>query len=296
VSDGEAMRNLIERAERRFGRIHGVVHAAGNPVFAAIPDLTARTCNDQFSAKILGAEILRDLFANRQLDFFHVFSSLSAVLGGLGHAAYSGANAALISLAADTRFASLHPQVICWDTWVQPPQTSTRGMTFQEGLSTFERVTGQTGDPIAVSTSSLEALQTQWLNAPNIASDTRGTNRYPRPDVQGPLVPPTSELESRICEIWREVLGLDEVGTRDNFFDLGGDSVCAVKVFAQLSGSSEKNLSIKDIYIYPTISQLAEYVAAKEAIPTVDFTGAHNRVVRRRASMSGLVTKTPHSP
>ncbi len=46
------------------------------------------------------------------------------------------------------------------------------------------------------------------------------------------LVEPQSGMERRIAAIWQEVLGLDSVGTNDNFFDLGGHSPPRTRVFA----------------------------------------------------------------
>src|SRR4029453_84148 len=48
-----------------------------------------------------------------------------------------------------------------------------------------------------------------------------------RPDLKGPYVLPSTEIEKRLSRIWSEVLSLDRVGVQDNFFDLGGHSLTA---------------------------------------------------------------------
>ena len=54
-----------------------------------------------------------------------------------------------------------------------------------------------------------------------------------RPNIETEFVKPKTNKERELAKIWCEVLQLDEVGTQDNFFDLGGNSIRAVKVVAQ---------------------------------------------------------------
>ncbi len=72
--------------------------------------------------------------------------------------------------------------------------------------------------------------------------------------------PPANELEARIAGVWQEVLGLPSVGTEDNFFDLGGHSILAVKAHRQLVEALGQPLSIIDLFRFPTIRALAEFL------------------------------------
>jgi natural product biosynthesis luciferase-like monooxygenase protein len=73
-------------------------------------------------------------------------------------------------------------------------------------------------------------------------------------------VAPTSDLESQIAEVWKDVLKLTTVGTRDNFFDLGGHSLLAVQAHRRLKDALQRELSITDIFRFPTIQSLATYL------------------------------------
>ena len=56
----------------------------------------------------------------------------------------------------------------------------------------------------------------------------------PEPDWTGAAyVPPSSEIERKLVAIWREVLGLEQVGVTDNFFELGGDSILSLQIIAR---------------------------------------------------------------
>lgn len=69
---------------------------------------------------------------------------------------------------------------------------------------------------------------------------------------------PQTKEEQQIAAVWCEVLGHEQVGIHDEFFDLGGDSFKAVKVVRKLGNS----FSVMDLFQYPTIHELAEHLAS----------------------------------
>ncbi len=71
-------------------------------------------------------------------------------------------------------------------------------------------------------------------------------------------VPPGNETESKLTDLWKEVLGLSHAGIKHNFFDLGGNSIRAAALAARIHKELDVNLSLKDIFKFPTIEQLAD--------------------------------------
>ncbi len=69
-------------------------------------------------------------------------------------------------------------------------------------------------------------------------------------------VPPTTDLEKALCSIWQNLFGLKKVGINDNFFDLGGDSLSAIK-FQMEALNQNLSISYSDIFTFPTIRQLS---------------------------------------
>jgi acyl carrier protein len=63
-----------------------------------------------------------------------------------------------------------------------------------------------------------------------------------------------------IANTWQEVLRLEKVGMHDNFFDLGGHSLLMVQVHSKLRQAFEKNISMVEMFQYPTIASLAKYL------------------------------------
>jgi amino acid adenylation domain-containing protein len=69
--------------------------------------------------------------------------------------------------------------------------------------------------------------------------------------------PPRAGLERTIALVWEAVLGVENIGATDNFFDLGGHSLLAVKLRSSLRDALARDIPIVDIFRYPTIRSLA---------------------------------------
>ncbi len=79
-----------------------------------------------------------------------------------------------------------------------------------------------------------------------------------------PAIAPAGELETIIAGIWQDVLKLPGVGVGDNFFDLGGHSLLAVQVHSRLKKALERDLAITDLFRFPTVRGLAEFLGGGE--------------------------------
>jgi amino acid adenylation domain-containing protein len=71
---------------------------------------------------------------------------------------------------------------------------------------------------------------------------------------------PLTATEQIVAGVWREVLNLQHVGAGDNFFDLGGDSILIVQARSHLASMLKRELSVIDLFRYPTVASLAEYL------------------------------------
>jgi acyl carrier protein len=103
---------------------------------------------------------------------------------------------------------------------------------------------------------------TSFPLTPNKKTDRKA---LPAPDQvlvepQTVYVAPTNDLEQKIAEIWQQLLNVPQVGLNDNFFDLGGHSLLTVQAHRQLKEVVEKEISITDMFRFPTIRSLADYL------------------------------------
>ncbi|WP_442949189.1 amino acid adenylation domain-containing protein [Nostoc sp.] len=80
-----------------------------------------------------------------------------------------------------------------------------------------------------------------------------------RPELEVAYVMPQTEIEQAIATVWQISLNVEKIGIHDNFFELGGHSLLMVRVHTQLHEMFKIDLSLLDLFRYPTISSLAEF-------------------------------------
>jgi tyrocidine synthetase-3 len=93
-----------------------------------------------------------------------------------------------------------------------------------------------------------------------------------RKTLKRTLVPPETDTERAIANIWKEVLGLEQVGLHDNFFELGGHSLLATSIVARVRELFNVELPLRSLFTVPTVAGLVEHIdAARWAtqVPTI---------------------------
>ena len=78
-----------------------------------------------------------------------------------------------------------------------------------------------------------------------------------------------NELERQIASTWKEALGVESVGLHRNFFDLGAHSLMVAEVHMQLQQALGRDISLVDLFQFPTVSALAAHLAGQETTPQV---------------------------
>jgi len=86
-----------------------------------------------------------------------------------------------------------------------------------------------------------------------------------RPPLATPRVPPADTAERRLAEAWSEILGIDDIGRDDDFFDLGGDSVAAVRLTSTLQRWVDAPVPLAAVFEAPTVARLADWLRAQGA-------------------------------
>ncbi|MBW4617792.1 MAG: SDR family NAD(P)-dependent oxidoreductase [Cyanosarcina radialis HA8281-LM2] len=324
VSNIEQMQQAIIQAQNHFGQFNGVIHAAGVPGGGAIQRKTAEMAESILDPKVRGTLVLKRIFQDVPLDFLVLCSSLTAIEGGFGQADYASANAFLDAFARqETNSNGRFTVSINWDTWqevgmavealedaasteqivgwverseTQHPENRVEGKSIrhrfiqqglspQEGVTVFSRILGSGLSQVLVSKRDLSDLsqQNMTLSLP--------TEITPKPQSQHGDIPPQNEIESTIGAIWQEMLGRERVSIRDNFFDLGGDSLLLVQVRSKLHAALNCEISTADLFEYPTIATLAAYLSQKQAGET-SFDPIRERAKRQQEAEMELMQQS----
>jgi acyl transferase domain-containing protein len=300
ANDRESMNALIRQTEQKFGTLHGVIYAAGlvgGGTFRALQDLELNDCERQFAPKIAGLMNLDDVLGDRPLDFCLLTSSLSSVLGGLGYAAYSAGNLFEDAYTRSRNQRRATPWIsVNWDEWrlTEAPETggakglAQYAMKPMEGGEAFGRLLALRGvDQIVVSTGDLQARIDQWIkletiHAAKAAQVKEAPRRHSRPNLQNAYVAPGTPTEEKISEVWRQLLGIEEIGIHDNFFELGGHSMLGIQLVARIKGECRADISVASLFEGPTVHSLSLIVEAREAGVSDKFDQSSDRGRRRK--------------
>jgi len=274
VANQQQMQEAITMAEERFGQINGVIHAAGvveDSSFSSIEESRKTHCERQFQPKIYGTLVLEKVLEKNKLDFCFLMSSLSSVLGGLGFVAYSAANIFMDAFAYQQNRSkkSVPWQSVNWDGWqfdnnnTEPSSsigTTVAEFAFQvdEGVNALRRVLSYPQlTQLVVSTGDLQTRIEQWVLLESKQKESgKSSTRYAR-NLTTPYVAPSNEVEQKLADIWQTLLGIEQVGIHDNYFDLGGHSLLAVRLMGQIGQQFGEHLPIATLLEGQTIEKLA---------------------------------------
>ena len=237
-----------------------------------MPQLTPEICEREFAPKLYGVLHLEQAIGQLTCKpkFVVLFSSMAAILGGLAMGAYAAANCFMDAFAqANPRRHGVSWLSINWDDWdfaydreqiVAYEKTQVQfAMSPAEGIEALDRILAY-GQPIQllVATRALQPRIAQWLQ-----QQTRSVSpaaRIAERPADG------NRLEQPVAAIYREVLGLTDIASDDNFFDLGGDSLLASQVLLQLRRQlPQAQLQLPMIFDYPTVREMARYLAENHA-------------------------------
>ena len=273
VTNLQQMSAAIAQANNRFGQIHGVIHAALVLEGSLIQLKTTEAAASGLAPKVKGTRILDILFKNANLDFFVLCSSSNIFKPIVGMVDYIAANAfidtfAHYSVSKHGRFT----RAINWDRWsdigravdvdllykAKTGKEIAPGMTQEEGVEVFRRILLSSMVPqIVVSTQDLLTEVEQKFSLEVLEKTNISKSVYQRPQLRNAYVAPTSKSESRIADIYQELLGVEQVGIHDNFFELGGDSLIGTVLISQLRKIFQVELSVRSLFEAPSVSEMA---------------------------------------
>ncbi len=117
VADADAVSALVERIDRSAAPLAGVIHAAGVLADRPAHELGASDVAQVSRAKVRGTPALLAATRASRLEFFVAFSSLSALIGNAGQAAYAAANAYMDALVARARGNGVRAYSAQWGPW-----------------------------------------------------------------------------------------------------------------------------------------------------------------------------------
>ena len=115
---------------------------------------------------------------------------------------------------------------------------------------------------------------------------------FVRPQLATLYKAPKTELEIRIAESWSALLKIDKIGVEDSFFELGGNSLLAIKAVADLKENWQYRLPVTKLYQYPTIRGIAKYLSGGEET-SEQQKNTDKRSIGREIAVIGMACRFP---
>jgi len=152
------------------------------------------------------------------------------------------------------------------------------GISNSEGFDAFERILAAriSGHVLATSVDIRDWLadvegraRPDRLLPQADSSAGSSTEGFARPALSADFLAPRNDIERELAAIWRELLGLSEVGVKDDFFELGGQSLVAVRLFNKIRKRWGVSLPLSTLFEAPTIAGCAKIVAEELGVPLV---------------------------
>jgi acyl transferase domain-containing protein/acyl carrier protein len=287
--DADVVR-IMEAIRQSMPPLRGVIHAAGVHDEGMIPDQDWARFRKVMAPKVRGAWNLHLATRRLDLDFFVLFSSISSILGSLGHANYAAANAFLDGLAAHRRKLGLAGASIGWGPWAEAgmaaglnrewlsaqgvrllkPDRALRalGTVIEEGTELafvadmdWEAFSASLGldraagifSGLASATAKAAPAVVVKAQERSIAEDARSVLPMERRAL----------VRTRLQELARRVLGCGDsepVAWDQPLVDQGFDSLTAVDMRNQLGKNLGCTLPASLLFDHPTLDRIAEYL------------------------------------
>lgn len=141
------------------------------------------------------------------------------------------------------------------------------GIRPEEGAEAFRRALAQSEPVIAVSSLDLAGL---ILEAERVEETPAEGTKFDRPELDSAFVAPRNDIERMLAGFWEELLGVEGVGVEDSFFDLGGHSLIAVRLFARVKKAFAVDFPISVLFEAPTVAKVAALIAEQAGITPVE--------------------------
>lgn len=134
-----------------------------------------------------------------------------------------------------------------------------QGITPAEGGEAFLRALGTGRSQVVISSLTLPELIAEA--AQPLEAETGDGQKFERPNLDSAYVAPRNDVERMLVAMWEELLGVEGVGVEDSFFDLGGHSLIAVRLFARVKKTWSVDFPISVLFEAPTVEKIAARVA-----------------------------------
>lgn len=292
VSDETCMRTLISDIENEYGKVVAVIHCAGMAGDGFIVNKPFSKFREVLSPKVIGTKVLDTVLNWDKIEIFVAFSSMTSLMGGPGQSDYTAANAYLDAFAGQGALTGKPIVTLNWPAWseagmavdynVSDAQTmfhsvdNATAITYLNDAISYRLrnvVPGEINyDMLAVASDEIRMNIAQNIKRAidiqkkKLQSENGSKSReYSMQDVVmlGKAAGEYTDTEKKVAYIYAGVLDIREIDIYDNYNSLGGNSMTSTEILKILNQYFDNMLDVSDVFSYPTVVEMAEYIDSK---------------------------------
>ncbi|PFJ51511.1 SDR family NAD(P)-dependent oxidoreductase [Bacillus thuringiensis] len=293
ICDEDSVNTLITELKAKYGKINGIVHCAGVAGDGFIINKSRSVFDEVVQPKVKGTWILDRATRNENMDFFVLYSSMSTLFGSRGQGDYTTANAFLDSYSYYRNKTGRRTITINWPGWkevgmaveynVSDAVSLFTSLPTVNGIDRLNEILSRDFNNIFAGELNYELLASISDQVPMLMSDQiqQAIDRIKKKNlnnssemkdrnsnsneiiVVGKGEEPYTANEMIVAKIYAAVLDINEVDIYESFNAMGGDSILATEVLKVLNKNYNGILDISDIFSYPMIAEMAEYIDSK---------------------------------
>lgn len=281
VSDESQVKTLIEKVREEIGEINGIVHGAGAAGGGLIKNSTWEQIEKVLAPKVYGTEFLLKYADTEALDFVLLFSSIASLAGVPGQISYTMANNYLDAIVDP---ANKKIMTVNWPAWNDVGmavnhnninETYIMSINSDEGMFALWDILCKKIRHSVVGNWKLDDLKNGTFMELGSSFQRKIDNTNGNSELDSVLQPVETygrqendynEDERKIAAILGNVLGLSRINIYDNFNDIGGNSIFAVKMLELLNKEYNNCFDVTDMFSYSSVYHLADHVRGLKKI------------------------------
>jgi len=291
VNNYKQLKLTIENIENDFGKINGVIHAAGIPGEGFIYGKTMETFSNVIKPKIHGTIYLSELLKDNILDFFVMTSALTAILPTSGQSDYTAANSFMDAFSYELNNSGYNAMSINLTSWKETGMAYDfhavddgifKSISTENGINALRKLLKRNIPSIIVGEPDLTLLDSNaglpfYLDMKIVLPKKSNMKAKSETELKKAVIllgkkeGCYSGYEIVIARVWGNVLGYLEINVSDNYYDLGGDSIHAIKIINLLEKELKQQVTISDLFNNLTVSDLAAFLELRTRSENTGF-------------------------
>jgi polyketide synthase PksN len=290
------MESILSELKASYGHINGIIHCAGMAGDGFLFNKNMDAFDNVIRPKINGTVVLDALTRGETLDFFILFSSMTALLGGPGQSDYTAANAFLDGYAPYLRKKGVPVHTVNWPGWsevgmavdyqVADAVTLFRSLETEGAIQALDEIIKYNLSNVIPGQINYDVLQkiggdnlpfrlSAWLKK-NLDRHISRNNTQRKQVAKQTITPDDIQImgkndnytdtENEVAFRYATVLDLREIDIYESFNSLGGDSIHAMELLKEINAIYPRTIDITDIFTHSSVEELAGLIDQKRGI------------------------------